>query len=586
MKQFLYEIASERKADNVFLDARKFAAEHKDWLPVAHIYYGCTQLDKAMEMVSYLKELFPGIIVAGASSCGEIKDGHLTDRSIQLTLSFFENTKVETIIFDCRDKSEYDNGILMKEKVDSIPDAKAVEVLFPTHVGLHVQKFFDALELCKESVAVFGAAAGKYEYDSDTFVFNEEGISVYGILCVIYSGEDFHINISYALGWKELGHSMTVTRIESDRLYELDGEPAFNVYKKYLKIQNDSSFSRNALEFPLMYREYGIDVARIPLKCTPDGTLILGGELNSGDTVRLGYGDPGAILDNVYEAQDRIRLFQPQGIFLYSCMTRKGFWGDDIDIEISPFDKVAHTSGFYTFGEYLRIGTKIYVHNATLIAIGMREKSPVGIPVMALPRLIEKRMSGEISMVERLVNFIQVTTGELEKLNHSLAKKALTDDLTRMYNRRRIEEVMEDFVEESKCENGPIYVFLMDIDYFKKVNDTYGHEIGDNVLRKVAAVLKEHMHEDCLSGRWGGEEFMIVARHITRTMALDLAEKIRKDISEVSYDPVPKLTVSIGIVEMVSTDTVLDLYRRVDKALYQAKKAGRDCVFFGSSDKK
>ena len=145
---------------------------------------------------------------------------------------------------------------------------------------------------------------------------------------------------------------------------------------------------------------------------------------------------------------------------------------------------------------------------------------------------------------------------------------------------------MEDFVEESKYENDPIYVFLMDIDYFKKVNDTYGHEIGDNVLRKVAAVLKEHMHEDCLSGRWGGEEFMIVARHITRAMALDLAEKIRKDISEVSYDPVPKLTVSIGIVEMVSTDTVLDLYRRVDKALYQAKKAGRDCVFFGSSDKK
>ena len=139
-------------------------------------------------------------------------------------------------------------------------------------------------------------------------------------------------------------------------------------------------------------------------------------------------------------------------------MTRKGFWGDDIDIEISPFDKVAHTSGFYTFGEYLRIGTKIYVHNATLIAIGMREKSPVGIPVMALPRLIEKRMSGEISMVERLVNFIQATTGELEKLNHSLAKKALTDDLTRMYNRRRIEEVMEDFVEESKCDNGRIFI--------------------------------------------------------------------------------------------------------------------------------
>ena len=97
-----------------------------------------------------------------------------------------------------------------------------------------------------------------------------------------------------------------------------------------MKIQNDSSFSRNALEFPLIHKEYGVDVARIPLKCTKEGTLILGGELEDGDTVRLGYGDPGAILDNVYEAQDRIRLFQPQGILLYSCMTRKSFWGDSI----------------------------------------------------------------------------------------------------------------------------------------------------------------------------------------------------------------------------------------------------------------
>ena len=102
------------------------------------------------------------------------------------------------------------------------------------------------------------------------------------------------------------------------------------------------------------------------------------------------------------------------------------FWGDDIDCEISPFDKIAHTSGFYTFGEYIRIGKKIYIHNATLISIGMRENAPVGIPVMALPRLAQKKMSGEISMVERLVSFIQATTGELERLNKNLAQKALT----------------------------------------------------------------------------------------------------------------------------------------------------------------
>lgn len=582
MKQFLYEIVSNSKKDNSFDEARRYAKEHEDFQVLAHIYFGYAQLDKTMEMVSYLKSLFPGIKIAGSSSCGEIKDGHLTDRSIQISISFFEKTKIKTIIYDCRDRSEFDNGILMQEMVDSDPYAKAVEVIVATHSGLHAQKFFDALEKCNESVAVFGAAAAKYDDTSDTFVFNEDGISLFGIVCVLYSGEDFHISTAYALGWKELGHSMTVTRAESEKLYELDGEPAFNVYKKYLKIQNDSSFSRNALEFPLMYSEYGVDVARISLKCASEGTLYLGGELRNGDIVRLGYGDPVAILDSVYEAQDKIRLFQPQAIWIYSCMTRMSFWGDDIDCEISPFDKIARTSGFYTFGEYIRIGKKIYIHNATLISIGMRENAPIGIPVMALPRLAQKKMSGEISMVERLVSFIQATTGELERLNKNLAQKALTDDLTRIYNRRRIEEIMESFIEEGRQSRDQIFFLLMDIDYFKQVNDTYGHDTGDVVLRKVAGVLKNYMNDDCVPGRWGGEEFMIVARNITKTMALDLAESIRRDICDEDYDPVPELTVSIGIAGMSPNDNILELYKRVDKALYHAKKSGRNCVFFST----
>lgn len=89
MKQFLYEIVSNSKKDNSFDEARRYAKEHEGFQVLAHIYFGYAQLDKTMEMVSYLKSLFPGIKIAGSSSCGEIKDGHLTDRSIQISISFF-----------------------------------------------------------------------------------------------------------------------------------------------------------------------------------------------------------------------------------------------------------------------------------------------------------------------------------------------------------------------------------------------------------------------------------------------------------------------------------------------------------------
>jgi diguanylate cyclase (GGDEF)-like protein len=139
--------------------------------------------------------------------------------------------------------------------------------------------------------------------------------------------------------------------------------------------------------------------------------------------------------------------------------------------------------------------------------------------------------------------------------------------------------VGEKLMQDNK--GGQFCIAFCDIDNFKRINDSHGHDAGDEVLRHITGIIKKEMNGYDIR-RWGGEEFMIVARNITKTMALDLAESIRRDICDEDYDPVPELTVSIGIAGMSPNDNILELYKRVDKALYHAKKSGRNCVFFST----
>ena len=584
MKQFIYTIDFDNFDEKNFEDALHHYNSESYSDVLAHVFWGFQGADRAFEFCHKLKNLMPKIKIIGSSSFGEINGGRITERSILLNITFFEKTNIETYVFDCRDVRETENGKKVLDIVNKTKDTRLIETIMSTHDGLHANLFLDEISKCDEDIAIFGAAAAKYDDMGDTFVFNENNISLYGFVVAIYSGEEFHVYPTYALGWKELGHTMSVTNCTSDKLKELDNEPAFNVYKRYLKIQNDEYFTKNALVFPLMHAEGGVDVARISLWCDDNGTLGLGGELKEGDKVRLGYGDPEAIIQAVYDAENKERLFQPETILIYSCMTRKTFWGDDINDELAPFEYTAPTYGFYTFGEYLRIGAKTYVHNATLIALGMREGNPQGIPKSYLYNTKRKRAKGEISMVERLVNFIQEATSELEYANMQLSNKASTDELTGIYNRRRIEELMADYIESEENTNKNICILLIDIDHFKDVNDTYGHEVGDQVLRKVAATIQRHVGLNSVAGRWGGEEFMIAIKNKTMQEALRMAEEIRSAVANENYDPVKNLTISVGLIETKPDENIKQVYKRVDDELYNAKKSGRNRVSYNTFD--
>lgn len=152
------------------------------------------------------------------------------------------------------------------------------------------------------------------------------------------------------------------------------------------------------------------------------------------------------------------------------------------------------------------------------------------------------------------------------------------DPMTGLFNRRSYENTVEKELARCKRYGSTLSLILFDIDYFKRVNDTYGHKTGDSVLIQMACTVRESVRKTDSVFRVGGEEFAIIMPEAGGKEAAVLAEKIRACVESRSFGPVKKITVSLGIAESDGTASHSDVYRQADAALYRAKKKGRNKV--------
>ena len=166
-------------------------------------------------------------------------------------------------------------------------------------------------------------------------------------------------------------------------------------------------------------------------------------------------------------------------------------------------------------------------------------------------------------------------TTQLQQSQKSLEKRVITDCLTSAYNRSHMEEVLEHLIFVEKKHFGFI---LLDIDHFKKVNDTYGHLVGDDVLINLVETIKEKLRKGDTLSRFGGEEFAIILPHATHEESLTIAHDMQEHIASLTFINCPKITCSFGVESFDGTQDKRGLLLSADKALYQAKEEGRNRV--------
>lgn len=207
-------------------------------------------------------------------------------------------------------------------------------------------------------------------------------------------------------------------------------------------------------------------------------------------------------------------------------------------------------------------------------------------------QFINRKKNGDIYYEQKTITPIKNSEGKIIsyvstgkditlsiEMTQRLEKMATTDQLTGIYNRHKFEELFAKELERTQRYGHPFILIMFDIDHFKNVNDTHGHDVGDTVLVETAKLIKAQLRSNDIFARWGGEEFLILSPETSIEHGAMLAEKLRSAIDSHRYDA-GYITASFGVAEAAQETTKEELLRQVDGMLYQAKQNGRNTIAY------
>lgn len=531
-------------------------------------------------MLGIIRQLLPDALVVGCSSNGNIVKGDYSDEAAAVNCFLFEypTTKVEVLQYPLSADSQEEMMRGFHAAIRERAWVKGIEML-ATIRGMSMTTLCEGLSDLDESIQIFGGGALSEDVESnDACVFSHVGgYQSRSIVFVLYGGDELHLDTRYVTGWKPLGSSFTVTGADGYTLKEVNHLPAYEIYRRYLHIQNDEHFFANTREFPLFYHLNGIDILRAPIASNPDGSITMTSDVSVGIRARLAYGDPQTILESSWQEGNRLLSFAPECILVFSCAGRRTFWGNsEIGKETEPFQMAAPTFGFYTSGEFLRTGRYLNQHNVTQVIAALREGEAKAPKEQSIPDSAHSQ-EGKVSMIRRLATFIKVTTEELEEANRQLqeanrklSELAVIDALTNVGNKNAYFEKVKQIEADGSAQ---FAVAVFDLNGLKSINDSRGHEIGDLAIIKAADDLKAVFKPENIF-RIGGDEFIALLTGKDEADMRELFCRLDRVIEEQNErDPDIPIGISKGFsVYAAGRDAAYqEVVRRADEAMYADK---------------
>ncbi len=390
-----------------------------------------------------LRQRFPTACLIGTTSGGEILKGQVSFGKTVVSVSFFARTEVHQTFLEKEEST--DNGAAPPVPSDdhklgqrlaeqlARPSTKAM-ILIGCPGPIDIGQMLDGVFASRPDLLVSGGSAACTMTGGTPMVFDGEHVSDHGLCGVGLSGDDLEVNHYWHLSWHSIGKVMTVTRADGLRLYELDGIPAQDMYRRYFGEDIVDNFYQRVQGFPLIASRDDIMVARVPHTRLSDGSLLFGAELRNGDRVRFGFGHVPMIV-NSNEAILRQIVARPvESIFVYSCAIRRAFMQDAAEIETKPLQAFAPTAGFFTFGEYFYTPQRIEHLNATMVVLALSERCSGDDPpeihepcqrrsddvTRLAPHITDPASRMYMTTLSSLTNLVNAVTGELEDSNRQL----------------------------------------------------------------------------------------------------------------------------------------------------------------------
>ena len=243
---------------------------------------------------------------------------------------------------------------------------------------------------------------------------------------------------------------------------------------------------------------------------------------------------------------------------------------EDIAETLNSLTKVNDVNPMVTFCNKLRKNNNTYIEVEWWCMLNKGYIYLSGRDVTA-----EKAMKRKIEQTNKELLMLNE---QLKEKNEKLLKSAITDELTGVYNRKFFEKRVVEEMEIADRANEKISLIIFDLDRFKLVNDNFGHQFGDEVLKRTTQIAGDLIRKTDFLNRVGGEEFAIILPNTNKTQAVFVAEKVRKALEDNKHFKVGQVTGSFGVAERMKAESLRSWYKRADNALYQAKNTGRNRV--------
>lgn len=538
------------------------------------IYTHWNKPETIREMIRLFCDAFPEAEIAGMTTAGGIDNGRMQLRQTVVTIQFFEKSDVHTAIYDFSQEPMEELGEKARSFCQRQKDLSAL-LLLMTQRYYNFEPFLTALDKLGKDIPICGGYAHTYRNEEGICVFTKDAILSRGILLVTFSG-DVKVMTTSVMGWQPLGRTMTITAIDGPLVTRsLDHKPAAYFYQKYL---HSTDFGKSELLFPLVRSRHQVQLSILPLEHRSDGALQTNVFSHVGDQVQMAYGDPDQVILSSREALGHIERFAPEGMLLISCVTRRYFLKEDVNQILSAYSDFCVAPGGYVNGELIRIDGKTQATNMTLISVCFREGEA---PLVAATRKPHAPVVlGEtLSTIQRLATFVTETTKELAETQKQLSFAASHDSLSGLFNRGAMEKYLAQCIKNNAEIGMPLSAIMIDLDHFKTINDTYGHSIGDAVIRTLADLMKKHTAGRGYAGRWGGDEFLIILPGSTLETAEMLSIHMKDALlhAHVLPDDSP-VSASFGVTIARPGELEQSFYKRVDNALYTSKENGKNRI--------
>jgi signal transduction histidine kinase len=377
-------------------------------------------------IIEKIKSLIPHINIIGSTTSGEILEDKALENSTILSFSMFERTKIKTYYTEVGESSSQ----TAQKLISQFDTDNSVKVAISFADGLHVngEEFIDTLSSYRDDLIIAGGLAGDNAQFKQTLTFTEQKILSNGAVIALLFNDELSVTTTASFGWENIGKTMTVTKANKNRVYEIDGIKAVDIYAKYLGEDIAKNLPKVGVEFPLIVKRKDLQIPRAIMGKHNDGSLVFAGNVNAGDKVTFGYGNIETILGYSNNIKNQFSKIDNESIFVYSCMARKALLQDSIGLELVPLSKITNVSGFFTYGEFYsnHINQKSELLNQTMTILGLSENNSLSDFNSFSPtedKIIKQDKRKNSLTLKALSHLISQTSLELEDINLSLEKK-------------------------------------------------------------------------------------------------------------------------------------------------------------------